>query len=522
MLPTALGVAEKLAAGPVDATRMTKRALNHWMRQALPNFEASLAYEMLNFLGPDAAEGLAALQEKRTPDFPSTHRSMSVDIDLVPRPRARRSTSADAVDAFTLPHFVEADFTVDWKRNRTEVTEIDRRAETLIVDRLLRERPTHGAFGEEHGAQGDVDSPWRWVIDPIDGTSGFVRGIPIWATLIALIHADHGAVLGVVSAPALGRRWWGGLGVAATMSVFGDERPIVVSTVDDLADAQVSITHNSGWDALGLTDALVGLQQRARRSRGIGDFWQHMLVAEGAMDVAVDAVGVAPYDLAAVKPIVEAAGGRFTDRLGARDAPPQHRDQLEWSPPRRDHRGPRRLSCTLVPERGRYVVDLVAARGSVGGHVGRQDSAPRRARDAGDPGRTRRERVVARAGAVGVEHVGIRRPRRRTPSSDLGPPRRLLQPLLEPDRAIVRAGDRRTGGRRGVTRLRVGDGRARLDRVRTLFDRQSHRRPASAVRGHARIPPGTMSTHGHRRHLRRRGGARRVRRRRSSPGAPCS
>ena len=161
-----------------------------------------------------------------------------------------------------------------------------------------------------------AESPWQWVIDPIDGTSGFVRGIPIWATLIALTHVEQGAVLGVVSAPALGRRWWGGLGIGAAMSVFGDERPIVVSTVDDLAEAQVSITHSSGWDELGLTDRLVALQQRARRSRGLGDFWQHMLVAEGAMDLAVDAVGVAPYDIAAVKPIVEAAGGSLTDRFG--------------------------------------------------------------------------------------------------------------------------------------------------------------------------------------------------------------
>jgi histidinol-phosphatase len=240
---------------------------------------------------------------------------MELDLDLT-HELALALDVADAADAFTLPHFHEADFDLDWKQNRTEVTEIDRRAETLIVERLLHERPAHGAFGEEHGRQGSVDSPWQWVIDPIDGTSGFVRGIPIWATLIALVHADHGAVLGVVSAPALGRRWWGGLGLGAEMEVFGDRRPIVVSTIDDLAEAQVSITHNEGWDRLGLTPALIRLQQRARRSRGIGDFWQHMLVAEGAMDVAVDAVGVAPYDIAAVKPIVEAAGGSLTDRHG--------------------------------------------------------------------------------------------------------------------------------------------------------------------------------------------------------------
>ena len=154
------------------------------------------------------------------------------------------------------------------------------------------------------------------MIDPIDGTSGFVRGIPIWATLIALTHAERGAVMGVVSAPALGRRWWGGLGLGATMSVFGDERPIVVSTVDDLAEAQVSITHNHGWDAA-RPHRRAGPPPAAGASLArVGDFWQHMLVAEGAMDVAVDAVGVAPYDIAAVKPIVEAAGGSLTDRFG--------------------------------------------------------------------------------------------------------------------------------------------------------------------------------------------------------------
>jgi len=222
---------------------------------------------------------------------------------------------ADAADAFTLPHFEKRDFTVDWKTNATEVTEIDRGAESLIVDALTTARPDHGVFGEEHGLAGNVDSEWRWVIDPIDGTSGFVRGIPVWATLIALTHRRV-PVLGVVSAPALGLRWWGGVGLGAHVATRGTSRQMRVSTVDDIAESQASITHSPGWDDLGLTDRLVMLQQRARRSRGMGDFWQHMLVAEGAMDIAVDAVGVAPYDLAAVKPIVEAAGGIFTDRLG--------------------------------------------------------------------------------------------------------------------------------------------------------------------------------------------------------------
>ena len=234
---------------------------------------------------------------------------LSASLDLALR-------VADAADAFTLPHFMARDFSVDWKVNHTEVTEIDRGTETLIVEMLRAERPDQAAFGEEHGLSGDERAPWRWVIDPIDGTSGFVRGIPVWATLIALTHREHGAVLGVVSAPALGRRWWGGVGLDAHVDALHTIRAIQVSSVTELPDAQVSVTHNDGWDRLGLTDQLLSIQRLARRSRGFGDFWQHMLVAEGAIDVAIDAVGVAPYDIAAVKPIVEAAGGALTDREG--------------------------------------------------------------------------------------------------------------------------------------------------------------------------------------------------------------
>jgi histidinol-phosphatase len=224
---------------------------------------------------------------------------------------------ADMADAFTLPHFVDRDFHVDWKDNATEVTEVDRTTEAMIVDRLASERPDHGLYGEEHGRR-EGSSPWEWVIDPIDGTSGFVRGIPVWATLIALTHASDGAVLGVVSAPALQRRWWGGVGLGAHGRALGVERELRVSGVRAIEEAQVCVTHDEGWDRLGLTGALLGLQQRARRSRGFGDFWQHVLVAEGAMDVAVDAVGVEPYDLAAIQPVVEGAGGTFSDRIGER------------------------------------------------------------------------------------------------------------------------------------------------------------------------------------------------------------
>jgi histidinol-phosphatase len=220
--------------------------------------------------------------------------------------------AAELCDALTLSHYHSQDFHLDWKANRTEVTEVDRSAELLIADHLLAARPDHGVIGEEHGPRGDTFSPWQWLIDPIDGTSGFVRRIPVWATLIALTHVDHGPVLGVISAPAMAKRWWAARGLGA----FADGRRCQVSTVDTLAEAQVSVTFNSGWDHLGLTSALVQIQSEARRPRGFGDFWQHCLVAEGAVDLAIDAVGVAPYDLAALKILVEEAGGVFTDRHG--------------------------------------------------------------------------------------------------------------------------------------------------------------------------------------------------------------
>lgn len=221
---------------------------------------------------------------------------------------------ADTADTISLPYYENGSFTLDWKANRTEVTEADRNTELAISAAVLAERPDHGLFGEEHGVVGNSDSPWRWVIDPIDGTSNFVRGIPVWATLISLTHAEVGPVVGVVSAPAMGRRWWAAKGLGA----FANGYPIRVSEVGDIAEAQVCVTFSKGWDELGLTGQLVALQQQAYRARGFGDFWQHMLVAEGAVDLAIDAVGLQPYDLAAVMVVVEEAGGAFTDRFGVR------------------------------------------------------------------------------------------------------------------------------------------------------------------------------------------------------------
>ncbi len=156
---------------------------------------------------------------------------------------------AEIADAITLPYYQQRSFSLDWKSNHTEVTEADREAESAISTAVIARRPDDGLFGEEHGVVGNADSPWRWVIDPIDGTSNFVRGIPVWASLIALTHQDRGPVVGVVSAPALGRRWWAAKGLGA----FADGRACRVSEISQLDEAQVCVTFSSGWDDAGLT-----------------------------------------------------------------------------------------------------------------------------------------------------------------------------------------------------------------------------------------------------------------------------
>ena len=223
-------------------------------------------------------------------------------------------TLADLADAVTLPFFESRNFTVDLKANQTEVTEVDRHTETVIMDMVRTQRPDHGWYGEEHGASNN-NAEWTWVIDPIDGTSNFVRGVPIWATLIALVHRERGPVLGFVSAPAMQSRWWGVIDGGA----FFNGAPMHVSSVASLAEASLSITANSLWDKIGKTVNIDELTRAASRVRGYGDFWQHMLVAQGAVDVAVDAVGLEPYDIAALIPIVHGAGGMLTNRKGIVD-----------------------------------------------------------------------------------------------------------------------------------------------------------------------------------------------------------
>ncbi len=207
---------------------------------------------------------------------------------------------ADAADAISLGRFRAADLQVETKPDLTPVTEADRAVETMIRERLAIERPDDGLLGEEFGAFGGGSR--RWIVDPIDGTRNYSRGIPVWATLIAL-EEDGELRLGVVSAPALHRRWHAERGGGAWVN---DDR-VRVSAVRQIEDAVLSFA---------LEQPIPALAGYAWHARGYGDFWAHMLVAEGAVDAAVDAVGVKVWDLAAIQPIVEEAGGRFTDAAG--------------------------------------------------------------------------------------------------------------------------------------------------------------------------------------------------------------
>lgn len=221
---------------------------------------------------------------------------------------------ADSADAVSLAGFRSRTFSVSRKSDNSEVTEVDRATESTIRTILGVERPEHCIYGEEYGVSGDDDSPYQWVIDPIDGTTNFVRGVPVWATLIALVNRGT-PVVGVVSAPALGFRWWASVGAGA----FFNGAAIRVSNVEAVSEAHVSTTPNTGWAAVGGTPKLMQLQTDALRARGFGDFWQHMLVAQGAIDVAVDAIGLQPYDTAAIYPIVQEACGKITNRFGVAD-----------------------------------------------------------------------------------------------------------------------------------------------------------------------------------------------------------
>ena len=237
---------------------------------------------------------------------------------------------ADLADAITLDRYQAQDLVITNKPDNTPVTDADRAVETAIREALATHRQTDGLVGEEFGSDKGTSGRY-WVIDPIDGTKNFMRGVPTWATLIALVNVDASGVeevvVGIASAPALARRWSATKGHGAfvrfnagnlddlseDLDSVSQEKKISVSKVAQLSDASISYSDFIGWG-----DRLEPFQKmlaHAWRTRGIGDFWSHMLVAEGAVDVAIEP-SLAVWDMAALDIIVREAGGTFTNTAG--------------------------------------------------------------------------------------------------------------------------------------------------------------------------------------------------------------
>lgn len=220
---------------------------------------------------------------------------------------------ADEADALTMERFGALDLRIETKPDLTPVTDADRGAEEALRATLSARRPDDAVLGEEFGGTA-VFAGRQWVLDPIDGTKNFVRGVPVWATLIALL-VDGVPQVGAVSAPALGRRWWAGAGAGAFTSFAGKTRGISVSGVDDIGSASLSFSDlTTGWD--GGRSKFLALNDAVWRVRGYGDFWSYCLVAEGAVDIAAEPE-VKLWDLAALDILVREAGGRFTDVEGS-------------------------------------------------------------------------------------------------------------------------------------------------------------------------------------------------------------
>lgn len=203
---------------------------------------------------------------------------------------------------------------IETKPDHTPVTEADQACEALLRQQLGEQRPADSIVGEEFGALGSGDR--HWVLDPIDGTANYLRGVPVWCTLIGLTVGpsvqESEAVVGVVSAPALGRRWWAAQGAGAhTRDVDGGVRTIGVSRVPSFEDASFSFSDEVGWADRGAEQGLRTLMRQCWRTRAYGDFLSHMLVAEGAVDIAAEPF-LKPWDMAALIPVVAEAGGRIT------------------------------------------------------------------------------------------------------------------------------------------------------------------------------------------------------------------
>jgi len=220
---------------------------------------------------------------------------------------------ADAADDITTKRFRALDLRVETKPDLTPVSDADRATEDSLRHILGRSRPRDAVIGEETGQTGI--GPRRWVLDPIDATKNYIRGVPVWATLIGLMDGDE-VVVGVVTAPALSRRWWAAKGDGAwTGRSLTKASRCQVSQVTKLSDASFSFSGVGGWAEAGRLDGFLSLSQAVWRTRGFGDFWSHMLVAEGAADISAEPE-VSLWDLAALQVIVQEAGGRFTNLAG--------------------------------------------------------------------------------------------------------------------------------------------------------------------------------------------------------------
>ena len=221
---------------------------------------------------------------------------------------------ADLADIISKDRYQSLDLVIETKPDLTPVTDADKAVELKIREVLTAWRPDDLVVGEEFGTPDLSGDKYYWVIDPIDGTKNFLRGIPTWATLIGLCNPDGAVVVGLVSAPALYRRWFASLGGGAFVSENnGAPKRIEVSKVRELKDASLSYSDLLGWGSR--KAAMLTLQEKIWRTRGLGDFWSHMLVAEGAVDIAVEPV-LALWDMAALDIIVREAGGRFTNLDG--------------------------------------------------------------------------------------------------------------------------------------------------------------------------------------------------------------
>ena len=222
---------------------------------------------------------------------------------------------ADAADAITAARFGSLDLRVDTTPDLTPVTDADEAAESALREILARRRPGDAVLGEEQCGEAALRGR-QWVIDPIDGTKNFMRGVPVWASLIALLH-DGVPAVGVISAPALGRRWWAGQGLGAHAAAGGGTpRRLAVSAVADLGSASLSFSSLSGWAQRGIRDRFLALTDAVWRVRGYGDFFSYCLLAEGAVDIAAEPE-VKLWDLAAPDILIREAGGTFSALDGA-------------------------------------------------------------------------------------------------------------------------------------------------------------------------------------------------------------